>query len=145
MNKLVSITFLSLFLNACSTSDYIADMSLPSISSFKPYKADVHQGSVLERLAIEQLKIGMSKHQVHDIIGPPSIIDPFHSNQWDYVNYTTLGSGKIIHYRLTLTFKKDKLNNINADGASSLPKLTDKEKARGAVLNAPLTKEKTGK
>lgn len=152
MNRLALIIFLSLFLNACSTSDYIPDWSLPTITSFiKPYKADIHQGSVLKRSTIGQLKIGMLKPQVHDLIGPPSIIDPFHNNQWDYVNYTTLGSGKIVHYRLTLTFKENKLNDINTDGISSLPKMTDEEKTKEqlrltqeAVLKkALLIKEKT--
>jgi hypothetical protein len=30
----------------------------------KPYKADINQGTVLSRLSINQLKIGMSKKQV---------------------------------------------------------------------------------
>lgn len=128
MNKLVSITFLSLFLTACSI--------------LNPYKADIHQGSVLNRSTIEQLKIGMSKSQVHTIIGTPSIVDPFHNNQWDYINYTALGSGKVVHYRLMLTFKEGKLDNINTDDISSLPKMTDKEKAEKEVR---LAKEKADK
>lgn len=141
MNKLASIILLSLFLNACSTSDYapdisLPDWSLPSIPSLKPYKADVHQGSVLKRFSINQLKVGMSKRQVQDIMGQPSIIDPFHNNQWDYIHYTTLGSGEIIHYRLILTFTQGKLDNINTNGISSLPQMTDKEKAQLAKKKA---------
>lgn len=133
MNKITLITFLSLFLGACSTSKYIPDVSLPdfswsSISSFKPYKSDIPQGSVLRRFTINQLEIGMSKHQVQRIIGQPSIIDPFHRNQWDYIHYTTLGSGDIVSYRLILTFTKEGLSNINTDGIGSLPEMTDKEK-----------------
>ncbi|WXT99702.1 MAG: Outer membrane protein assembly factor BamE [Catillopecten margaritatus gill symbiont] len=155
MNKLFSIVLLSFFLTGCGISKYVPDMpdwSLPSIPSFKPYKADVHQGSVLKRFTINQLKIGMSKQQVQDTIGQPSIIDPFHNNQWDYIHYTTLGSGEIIHYRLILTFSKEGLSNINTDNIKSLPEMTDKEKAKQkariaqekAPKDAVLIQEKTG-
>lgn len=126
MNKLIPIAFLFLLLNACSFSNYMSDMLILSLT---PYKADINQGSVLNRFSINQLKIEMSKKQVQELIGPPSIIDPFHNNQWDYINHSTMGSGKIIHYRLILTFEGKKLIHINSDGINSLPKLTDKQKA----------------
>ncbi len=141
MNKITLITFLSLFLSACSTSKYIPDFSLPSIPSFKPYKADVNQGSVLKRFTINQLKTGMTKRQVQDTIGQPSVIDPFHNNQWDYIHYTTLGSGEIVNYRLILTFADGKLSNINTNGISSLPEMTNQEKMKEKVR---LAKEKSG-
>ncbi|SFV86792.1 Outer membrane lipoprotein SmpA, a component of the essential YaeT outer-membrane protein assembly complex [hydrothermal vent metagenome] len=138
MNKITLITFLSLFLGACSASKYVSDVSSSdfswlSILPLKPYKADTPQGSVLRRFTINQLKTGMSKRQVQDIIGQPSIIDPFHNNQWDYIHYTTLGSGDIVNYRLILTFTEGKLSNINTDGIGSLPEMTDKEKAQGVA------------
>ncbi|CAC9614714.1 Outer membrane beta-barrel assembly protein BamE [uncultured Gammaproteobacteria bacterium] len=122
MNKFLLIAFLSLFINACTVPTYLSNI-IPT-----PYKADVQQGSVLNRFDINQLKIGMSKHQVRDIIGYPSIIDPFHNNQWDYINHSSLGSGEIINYRLTLTFEQEKLININTNGIGSLPALKFIEK-----------------
>ena len=116
MNKLLLITSLSLLVNACT---------IPSDFS---YKADIYQGSVLNRIDINQLKIGMSKHQVRDIIGYPSIIDPFHKNQWNYINHSSLNSRKVINYRLTLTFEQEKLTDINTDGIGSLPALRFIEK-----------------
>ncbi|CAC9650193.1 outer membrane protein assembly factor BamE [bacterium endosymbiont of Bathymodiolus sp. 5 South] len=126
MNKLILITFLSLLLNACSFSDYVPEV--PTLSLIKPYKADINQGTVLSRLSINQLKIGMSKKQVQELIGTPSVIDPFHNNQWDYINHSMMGSGEVIRYRLILKFEGVKLVNINTDGISSLPELTDKQK-----------------
>jgi Small protein A (tmRNA-binding) len=93
-----------------------------------PYKSDLYQGSVLERFKINQLKVGMSKTQVKDLIGSPSVIDPFHNNQWDYINYSTPGIGSIVHYRLTLAFDNATLTKINTTGTDSLPQLTDAEK-----------------
>jgi outer membrane protein assembly factor BamE len=137
MNKLTLIVFSLPFLSAClpsmpelpelpslpEMSDIIPDVSIPTL-----YKDDVHQGSVLERFTINQLKVGMSKTQVQDLIGSPSITDPFHNNQWDYINHSTLYKKDDIHYRLVLKFDSDTLTDINTAGISSLPPLTDKEK-----------------
>ena len=133
MNKLTLIVFSLPFLSACSPSmPELPDLpSLPSMSDIipTPYKSDIYQGSVLERFKINQLKVGMSKAQVQDLIGSPSVIDPFHNNQWDYINYSTPGTGSIIHYRLILTFDDATLTKINTAGIDSLPQLTDAEKA----------------
>ena len=133
MNKLTLIVFSLPFLSACSPSmPELPDLpSLPSMSDIipTPYKADIYQGSVLERFKINQLKVGMSKAQVQDLIGSPSVIDPFHNNQWDYINYSTPGTGSIVHYRLTLAFDNTTLTKINTTGIDSLPQLTDAEKA----------------
>lgn len=137
MNKLIPIVFLSIFLHACSVSDYIPE--IPKLLLLKVYRADVNQGAELHRFNINQLKINMSKQQVQDLIGSPSVVDPFHNNQWDYVNHSTKGFGEVIHYRLILTFKGDRLTNINTDGITSLPQLTDKQKV---LQNARITKEK---
>ncbi len=134
MNKLTLIAFSLPFLSACSPSmpelpdlpdmpDIIPDLSLPDL-----YKPDVYQGSVLNRFKINQLEIGMSEAQVQDLIGSPSVIDPFHNNQWDYINHSTPFKGKPIHYRLILKLKNGKLASIDTSGISSLPQLTDKEK-----------------
>ncbi|MEO1917711.1 MAG: outer membrane protein assembly factor BamE [Candidatus Thioglobus sp.] len=132
MNKLTLIVFSLPFLSACSASmPELPDLpSLPSMSDIipTPYKSDLYQGSVLERFKINQLKVGMSKTQVKDLIGSPSVIDPFHNNQWDYINYSTPGIGSIVHYRLTLAFDNATLTKINTTGTDSLPQLTDAEK-----------------
>lgn len=132
MNKLTLIVFSLPFLSACSPSmPELPDLpSLPSMSDIipTPYKSDLYQGSVLERFKINQLKVGMSKTQVQDLIGSPSVIDPFHNNQWDYINYSTPGIGSIVHYRLTLAFDNATLTKINTTGTDSLPQLTDAEK-----------------
>ncbi|WP_082319656.1 outer membrane protein assembly factor BamE [Candidatus Thioglobus autotrophicus] len=134
MNKLTLIAFsFSLpFLSACTPSmptlpdmpNILPDLSLPTL-----YKDDVQQGSVLTRFKINQLKVGMSTAQVQDLIGSPSVIDPFHNNQWNYVNHSTRHEQGDIHYRLVLKFEQNKLTLIDTTEIASLPELTDKEKA----------------
>ena len=86
------------------------DFSMPSIDIYKP---TIIQGSVLEIQAVEKLQIGMSKIAVMDLIGSPSIIDPFHQYQWDYIHHSMLNDEQVLHYRLRLIFDEDVLAEID--------------------------------
>jgi outer membrane protein assembly factor BamE len=48
------------------------------------YKQPIYQGSLIEKSAVEQLQVGMSKQDVQILLGTPSIADPFSQNRWDY-------------------------------------------------------------
>ena len=98
------------------------DFSMPSIDVYKP---SIMQGSVLEIEAVEKLQLGMSKSAVINLIGSPSIIDPFHQYQWDYIHHSTLNSEQIIQYRLRLVFDGDVLAEIDK---SELGGLTNNQK-----------------
>ena len=71
------------------------------------------QGSVLDIEAVEKLQLGMSKSAVMNLIGSPSINDPFHQYQWDYIHHSTLNGKQVIHYRLRLVFDEDVLAEID--------------------------------
>ena len=97
------------------------DFSMPSIDIYKP---NIMQGSVLEIEAVEKLQLGMSKSAVMNLIGSPSIIDPFHQYQWDYIHHSTVNGEQLIHYRLRLIFDEDILAEIDK---SELGGLTDNQ------------------
>ena len=86
------------------------DFSMPSIDTYKP---TIMQGSVLEIQAVDKLQIGMSKSAVMKLIGSPSIIDPFHQYQWDYIHHSTINGEQVIYYRLRLIFDEDVLIEID--------------------------------
>ena len=92
----------------------------PSWPSIDVHKANVIQGSVLEIGAVEQLQLGMSKEIVMSLIGSPSISDPFHEDQWDYIHHSTVDGENVVHYRLTLIFEADLLTVIDDSGLASL-------------------------
>jgi outer membrane protein assembly factor BamE len=48
------------------------------------YKQPIYQGNLIEKSAVEQLQVGMSKQDVQILLGTPSIADPFSQNRWDY-------------------------------------------------------------
>jgi len=90
-----------------------AKPKLPSIDIYKP---KIIQGSVLNINEVKQLQLGMSKKDVMNLIGSPSIIDPFHQYQWDYINHSTASDGMKTQYRLRLIFSDNILSEIDDSG-----------------------------
>jgi len=97
------------------------DFSMPSIEVYKP---TIIQGSVLEIEAVEKLQPGMTKTTVMNLIGSPSINDPFHQYQWDYIHHSIINGEQVINYRLRLIFDGDTLAEIDK---SELGGLTDNQ------------------
>ena len=93
------------------------DFSMPSIDVYKP---SIMQGSVLEIEAVEKLELGMSKSAVMNLIGSPSIMDPFHQYQWDYINHSTIDGEIEIRYRLRLIFTDNLLSEIDKSGLKEI-------------------------
>ena len=103
----------------------IPKLSIPSwakvsMPSFKTYQPTIMQGSILDINDVNQLKLGMSKSAVMDLIGSPSIIDPFHKYQWDYINHSTIDGMKKIRYHLILIFSEGILSEIDQSGLNGL-------------------------
>jgi outer membrane protein assembly factor BamE len=48
------------------------------------YKQPIYQGNLIEKTAVDQLQVGMSKQDVMGLLGTPSISDPYNENRWDY-------------------------------------------------------------
>jgi len=125
MKRLTLIVLAFTILSGCSNSllkspetPTFPTFSLPSwlnfsIPSINLYKPSIMQGSVLEIEAVEKLQLGMSKSAVMNLIGSPSINDPFHQYQWDYIHYSNLNGEQVIQYRLRLVFDGDVLAEID--------------------------------
>ena len=103
----------------------ISKISLPSwakpkLPSIDVYKPTIMQGSVLDMSEVNQLQLGMSKSIVMNLIGSPSIIDPFHQYQWDYINHSSIEGETKMQYRLRLIFDGDTLAEIDKSGLEGL-------------------------
>jgi len=92
----------------------------PKMPSINVYKPTILQGSILNTKDINQLQLGMSKESVMNLIGSPSIIDPFHQYQWDYINHSTIDGEVKIRYRLRLIFSSNLLSEIDKSGLEQL-------------------------
>ena len=143
MNRLTFILLAAIVLTGCSSSlpkapelpkmpkfsmpglPKMPKLSLPSwakpkLPSIEVYKPTIMQGSVLEMSDVNLLQTGMTKNQVMDLIGSPSIIDPFHQYQWDYINHSSIEGETKIQYRLRLIFDGNILAEIDKTGLSGL-------------------------
>ena len=89
----------------------VKDWNLPLL-----YKIDIQQGNVVDQEMVNKLKIGMDKDKVMFIMGTPIIIDPFHSQRWDYIFlYRKGGDSDWSRRRITLHFEDEKLSYITGD------------------------------
>lgn len=55
------------------------------------YRQPIYQGNLMEAEAVQQLQVGMNKEQVLNLLGTPSIADPFNTNRWDYTSSQRIG------------------------------------------------------
>ena len=92
----------------------------PKLPSIDVYKPTILQGSVLEMGDVNLLQVGMTKDMVMNLIGSPSIIDPFHQYQWDYINHSSIEGETKIQYRLRLIFDGNILDEIDKTGLEGL-------------------------
>ena len=92
----------------------------PKMPSIDVYKPTIMQGIILDIKEVNQLQLGMSKEAVMNLIGSPSIIDPFHQYQWDYINHSTIDGEIEIRYRLRLIFTDNLLSEIDKSGLKEI-------------------------
>src|SRR3954471_23306104 len=74
MRKLIALLLL---LAGCSR--------VPILPGLTPYRMDIQQGNYVTQDMVGKLKPGMSRAQVRFALGTPLVVDPFHSDRWDYV------------------------------------------------------------
>ncbi len=91
------------------------------LAACTPYKMDIRQGNYVAPEMREKLKIGMTRSQVHTLLGSPLLTDPFHPNRWDYVYRLEHESQLVEERRLTLYFSGDALKRIDESGMPAQP------------------------
>ncbi|HXD36316.1 MAG TPA: outer membrane protein assembly factor BamE [Rhodanobacter sp.] len=79
------------------------------------YTPDVQQGNLLDKKMVDQLKPGMTKHQVLVLLGTPSVRTPFDNSRWDYVSTQSRRGSKPNVRTFQLTFNNDTLVRTEGD------------------------------
>jgi outer membrane protein assembly factor BamE len=101
--------------SGCSSFRSAADAVGSFGSVVTPYKVDVVQGNFVSREQVQAIRPGMPKNQVKDILGTPLLVSAFHADRWDYV-FTIRRAGQPLQQRkLTVFFKGDLLDKVEAD------------------------------
>lgn len=72
-----------------------------------PYKVPIQQGNFISQEMVGQLKEGMTREQVRDLLGTPLLTDMFHEDRWDYPFRLKGKSGYEISSRVTVHFKNN--------------------------------------
>jgi outer membrane protein assembly factor BamE len=106
-------------LTACSSvKNMTSGMSASSVNPVnwvRPYKVDVIQGNFVSKEQVDQLKPGLTKAQVRDLLGTPLVADIFHVNRWDYVFTLKRRGVDTQSYKYTVYFKADLLERFEGD------------------------------
>jgi outer membrane protein assembly factor BamE len=101
------------------------------------YTIDVQQGNHVTKDVVDKVTVGMTRAQVRQILGTPLLVDPFHSNQWDYYFSNVKGGKPENRTRLTIYFKDDKVERIAGEGRPTPPPQTAPSAVSPAQAPAP--------
>jgi outer membrane protein assembly factor BamE len=108
--------------------------SMPSLS---PYRIDVQQGNYVTQEMVSKLKPGMTRAQVRYALGAPLIVDPFHTDRWDYV-YMYNKAGRLAEQRrIVVIFEGDKLLRVDGDIVPAIATPGDKTQAKPSAIAPP--------
>ncbi len=79
-----------------------------------PYRIDIVQGNAITKEQAAQIKPGMSRLQVRDILGTPLITDPFHVQRWDYLFTLRRPNTQVQRRSVVVYFDGDVVRSIEA-------------------------------
>ena len=102
-------------------SNAILALACAAVLAGCPYKIEIQQGNFISQETVSQLKEGMSKDQVRQIMGTPLLVDIFHNERWDYVYSRQTTDGRKEKRGLVLFFEDGKLARITGDAAPANP------------------------
>ena len=79
------------------------------------HKIEIQQGNVVTPEQVSQLKTGMSKAEVRQLLGTPLLTDVFHGERWDY--YFSFAKGDNLKERtgLAVMFQDERLASWKGD------------------------------
>ncbi len=102
---------------ALASSALLAGCGVPRALGIAPYRIEIQQGHFVDAALVSQLKTGMSKEQVKNLLGTPLINDIFHAERWDYLFWREPpgGTGERETRRVALYFEDGKLARIDGD------------------------------
>lgn len=134
----VQLTLLAFALSSLAGCSSFNTASARVASIVSPYKSDIVQGNVVTREQMTQIKPGMSKAQVRDILGTVLLASVFHADRWDYV-FTLQRQGIAPQARkVTLFFKDGNLDRSESDDLPSETEFVSTLQAPGASNDKPV-------
>ena len=84
-----------------------------------PYRIDIVQGNAITQEQAAQIKPGLSRLQVRDVMGTPLMVDPFHANRWDYIFTLRRPGAQAQRRSVVVFFENDVVKSIEAPALPS--------------------------
>lgn len=117
-------------LAACSSLNLSGERFFGLIT---PYRADVVQGNVVTKEQLDQLKPGLTRDQVRQLLGAPLLTDPFHADRWDYVFLMRRQGTEPQSRSLVVRFAGERVSSVEA------PTLPTENEFVAAISRAPVS------
>ena len=76
------------------------------------YDIQVEQGNIIHQESVSQLRVGMTRVEVVDIMGEPVMVNSFDTRAWHYVYTRCSRKNSLVKNKLTLIFEGDRLAKI---------------------------------
>ena len=89
----------------------------PRLPGVTPYKIEIQQGNFISPEMVAQLKPGMSREQVRNVLGTPLLNGIFYAERWDYIYWREQSDGKRESHKLAVFFDDGKLARLGGDMA----------------------------
>lgn len=83
------------------------------------YKLPTRQGNVIEQKQLDQLKTGMTREQVHYLLGTPVATSNLQPDRWDYLGYYRSPRGEITQRLVSVYFEGDRLARTEGAAANN--------------------------
>ena len=123
LTRVTALLAVPVLLAGCQTISNVGSGVASSLSSVTgwapsflgPYRPDVHQGNIVTKEMVDQLRQGMTREQVRFMLGTPLLTSDFHRDRWDYPYYLNPRAGAVQTRRLTVYFKDNRLDRFVAD------------------------------
>ncbi|MDT8990032.1 outer membrane protein assembly factor BamE [Curvibacter sp. APW13] len=113
------LTALCVAMAGCSTFKDVAAQKEKLATAVSPYKIDIIQGNVVTREQLDYLRPGMPRAQVREVLGSALLTSVFHADRWDYVFTLQRQGAQPQSRKVTVFFKNDVLERIEADDVPS--------------------------
>jgi outer membrane protein assembly factor BamE len=107
MQKLAAILFLILVGSGCA---------FPGV-----YKINVQQGNILTDEELTSLSEGMSKRQVHSVLGTPLMVNPVDPSREYYIYTFQRSGGEIEEQRVIMYYENDRFSHYEAQLLEATP------------------------
>lgn len=94
-------------------------IAVPMTGCIRIFKSEIRQGNHVEQAMLDELRVGMDKEEVQQIMGTPALVPIINTNRWDYhyryTPSTVNKKEKFVEKSLSLYFVQGKLKYYSGD------------------------------